>query len=464
MAFDINLFLGISGWIFGVIALYLALKEHFEKTRIQRTLEDLKRSEFTDNLKKTASAILPNIPEFDIQAAIQQTAEKYLIDYLKSTTIGDAAPVLDVWEKAANDIGSILERNAKAANPSLPSGLAECTTFLLITHYSPSRGRAYLNAKTEANKVLEGNFARYYVALRNSPSNLNKLIDAVAACSDDEIAVSLAALKGEELRRVIELLDSQKWNRRMVERMREYLRVRQMSYNSLATKVLETSPLPKLFILFKNEGVEGSEEEVGRGRVVQNTLHDLKKEGKVELISPLAPVYFIRDSQTVDYVLAKLPEGEANNYVVFTGALDPLAINIKTSDRLEGRPAMLYENLVKFRNQQEVYASILLKLGVKPSDIIEKADIGFLIEPKSEKLSKALRANSVDVMKKLSIFTSRNMEILTDFRDLDEDDIGYLGTLLAEIAQLSQTEGRKLAEQISKESKELYTALYEPLP
>lgn len=463
MGFDLNLFLTISGWLLGIVSLFVALKEHLDKNRVQKTLEQLKSSEFAENLKKSVAILFPAIRELGLDSAVSKTSEKYLLDYLKYTTLDDPNALLNVWEKAAISIGSSIEENVKRASTGLPGGLSECVAFMLITHYSPNRGREYLDSKTRVNKALENNLVRYYISLRNSPSTLTSFIEQFRACSADEVTLTAASLRGDEFKRIVDLFDSQKWNKRMVERMREFVHVRQMSYTSLATKMLETSPLPRLFILFKNEGVEGSEEVIGKGRVVQNILHDLKQQGKIELIAPLAPVYFIKDSQTVEFILSKLPEGEANNYLVFTGALDPLAVNIKTSDKLEGRPALLYENLIKFRNQREVYASILLKLGVKPSDVIEKADIGFLVEPKSDDLSDALRTNSPKLMKKLGDFAKRRLDLLTDLRNLDEDDLGYFGTILAEAAGLSQTEGHTLAEQISNESKELYKALYEPI-
>ena len=120
-------------------------------------------------------------------------------------------------------------------------------------------------------------------------------------------------------------------------------------------------------------------------------------------------------------------------------------------------------NLQKFRDVKNIYETIILRLGLKPSDIIETADIGFLVESKTDKLSIDLRKNSNKILQELSDYSNKKFLTLTDLRNLDEDDIGYLGYLIAKNCNLRQSEGREISNQICNEAKELYKAVYEPI-
>ena len=86
-----------------------------------------------------------------------------------------------------------------------------------------------------------------------------------------------------------------------------------------------------------------------------------------------------------------------------------MAVRVETSDRLEGHPARLWENLLKFRNYKE---------------------------------------------------SKRNLSSLTDLRQLDEDDIGSFALLLSSSCGLTPSDSRGLAERIVVEAGELYRAIY----
>lgn len=120
-------------------------------------------------------------------------------------------------------------------------------------------------------------------------------------------------------------------------------------------------------------------------------------------------------------------------------------------------------NLQRFRDLRKIYETIILKLGLKPSEVIETADIGFLIEPKDDELSNSLRKYSNDILDELSKYSGKKFVILTDLRHMDEDDIGYLGSLISKKCGLQSSQGRDIAKQIFSEAKELYEAIYEPL-
>jgi len=132
-------------------------------------------------------------------------------------------------------------------------------------------------------------------------------------------------------------------------------------------------------------------------------------------------------------------------------------------DRLDGHPARLYLNLQKFRDLKKIYEAVILRLGIRPKEIIEKADLGFLIEPKSEKLSKALRQHSENIMKQLSDYGKRTFSMLTDLRAIDEDEKGFLGHLIAQECNMRESEGRELAQGIAAEARELHNAFYSPI-
>jgi len=457
----LDLVLNLSGWIIGFISFCIALQEHHAKKKIEKAVEDLKRTGFSNGLKKTLSMILPQIRELRMNEVAQSISQKFLLEYLRATNVEDENILTDVWEKVAFETGNMIQTKVQEQVPSIPKGLAECVTFMFLSHYSKTRAQEYLMTIAKRDKSLQERLGRYYLALSRSPNDCSDLMNLYNACSEEETEAVLISLKGEELTRVAELFASEKWSKRTVERLREYVRVRQMSYNSLASKVLETNPIPRLHILFKNEGIETeTEEEEERTRAVRGALLALRRKGKADLIAPLTSVYFMKDPAVVNELLSALPTGEESNYLVFTGAIDPLTVTIKTSDRLEGKPAELYDRLLRFRDYKEFYESIMLKLGVRPSEIIETADLSFLVEPITRELFDALRRRSKTVMDELSRFSGRRISLLTDLRDLDQDDVGYLGTLIAEHCALSQSASRELAVKIVNESKELYDAIY----
>ena len=466
MVFDFNLFLALSGWIFGLVALYIALVEYFGKKQAQETLDQLKKTGFSDTLKRTLSLILPQMPEINLEKAAQLVSQKYLVAYLRATSIEDQTVLSGIWEKIGVQIGAIIEKQAEQGQHELPDGLAECVTFMFLSHNSKSRGQEYFRKLSMKNEDLGLHVARYYLAIGRDPRTLSELIDQCKNYSEDDAQVAVTSLRGEEYKKIAELFASDKWNKRMMERLREFVRARQMSYNSLASKVLETNPIPKLFLIFKNEGAEpeSEEEETGKHRPVKGALLELRNKGKADLIAPMTSVYFVRDEAGLAELMNKLPEGEENNYLVFASAVDPLTVQIKTSDRLDGQPAQLYERLVRFRDYQEFCESILLRLGVKPSEIIETADLSFLADSKDVKLSDMLRLHSKMIMDKLANFSGRKSLALTELRELDKDDIGFFGSLLADNCGLSQSAGRDLAEKIVNESRELYSAMYETSP
>lgn len=453
--------LGISGWIIGIISLIYALYEHYDKKRIERTVEDQKKSGFLDNLRKTISVFLPNFPEFGVNDAINHVGKKYILDYLNATNTEDPNNLLNVWERVAIETGNSIQKKTQKNAPKTPNGLAEYVTFCFLSHYSKDRAKEYLN--TISQKSVQDNFARYYFAFSRSPNNLTELLKDFGSCSSDQVNGILATLKGEELGRVVDLLATQKWNRRIIERVREYVRVREISYNSLINKMIETNPAPRLFLVFKNEGTDPeSEDEDSSLRPVTKKLRELRSNEKAELISPMTSIYFLKDNSALEDLLKTLPEGVENNYVLFAGEVDPLTVNVRTSDRLDGHPAKLYMNLQKFRDLRNIYEAIILRLGLRPSEIIETADIGFLVEPKTDELSRNLRKHSKNILKELSKYSNKKFSTLTDLKNLDEDDIGYLGSLIAKNCGLKQSEGRDISKQIFVEAKELYKALYEP--
>jgi hypothetical protein len=461
MALDLGFFLTLSGWIFGAIALFIAVKEHYDKKNAERALEATKKSGFEDSLRKALSSVLPPMPEFQLNAAAKDVAQAYTVEYLRATTVDDPQRTLEVWEKVGIALGKRIAAYAKQTDPSLPNGLDDCISYMLISHYSKDRGREFLVRRTKQDDGLGENIARYYSALGGQSENTSQLMERFRAGTKEQSLAVLSTLRGEELQRVAELFESEKWNRRMVSRMREYLRMRQMSYTSVASKVVEANPIPRLFILFKNEGAEPeSEEEITHMRPVQSKLYQLRQEGKAELISPLAPIYFIKEEAVVRQLMESLPEGDRNNFLVFSGAVDPLSMRIETSDRLVGHPARLWENLLKFRSYMEVYQSMILKLGMRPSEIIETSDLGFLVEPKNDKWADSLSLHSREIVSQLRADSKRDLPLLTDLRQLDEDDVGSFALLLAKFCNLTPSDSRKLAESIVTEASELYKAIY----
>jgi hypothetical protein len=457
----IDLF-SITGWIIGVISLVYAIYEHHDKKKIAKIIEEQKKSGFLGSLKKTLSAFLPDFPEFGTGDAVNYVGEKYILDYLKATNTDDPNILLVVWERAALEIGNAIQKQTQKKSQA-PSGLAEYITFQFLSHYSKDRAREYLGSISR-NGSVEENFARYYFSFSRSPTDLTKLIKDFSTCSIEQINGILATLKGEELKRVVDLLASQKWNRRAVERIREYVRVREVSYNSLVNKVIETSPVPRLFLIFKNEGMDPeAEDEDSSLRPLTKKLRGLRNAEKAELISPMTSIYFMRDGSTMEELLKNLPGEVENNYVLFAGEIDPLSICVRTSDHLDGHPAKLYMNLQRFRDLKDIYETIFLRLGLKPSEIIETADIGFLVDPKTDELSRDLRKHSNTILEQLSQFSDKRFSTLTDLRNLDEDDVGYLGSLIAKSCGLRQSEGRDISKQIFNEAKELYEAIYQPL-
>jgi hypothetical protein len=466
MTFDLSLFLALSGWIFGVISLYIAFVEHFKKNYAEQMLDKLKKAGFSDTLKRTIALIFPQMPELNFDSAIEVISQKYLVTYLRATSMEDPTALIDAWEQIGVQLGAMIQKQTQQHQQRVPDGLAQCISFMFLSHYSKNRGQEYFKNLSRQNEELSEKIARCYLALSKNPSTFPQLVDEYDKCSSNEVQGVIAMLTGEDYKRIAQLFASDKWSRRMMERLREFVRTRQMSYNSLASKVLQTNPLPKLFLIFKNEGSEpeSEEEETGKHRPVKAALVGLRNKGNADLIAPMTSVYFIRDESALIELMTMLPEGEENNYLVFASAVDPLSVQIKTSDRLDGQPAQLYERLVKFRDYKEFYESILFRLGIKPSEIIETADLSFLADLKDVQLSDNLRRHSKLIIDKLGEYRGKRVLVLTDLREFDEDDIGFFGSLLAENCLLSQSAGRDLAERIVDESRELHSAMYETNP
>lgn len=452
------------GWGLTVVAGGIAIYEYLEKKKIHETLLKQKEVGFVENLSK-GLAMLPDVPEFDKSAAQKTLAEKYLVEYVGATNLDDPVALVNVWEKISSEVGEMIESNARRHYSTISPGLSECISFLFLSHYAKNRSQELVRGLLTRAKSLEKNIARYYHALGQAPRSLEELLKLYSACSEAQVEGIVTVLRGEEYKRVSELFVSEKWQRRLNEQLREFVNKRQLSYNSLINGLLEANPIPKLFVLFKNEGAEGEQEEQEEGklRLVSAKLKELRQQKKANMISPMASVHFLRDRATISNFLDSLPEDSDNNYVIFSGEIDPLTISIKTSDRLVGKPMKLYSNLQSFRDMKEIYEAIMIRLGIRPSEIIETADIGLLIEPKTEKLTDALRKHSASIIQDLREFSGKDLRLLTDLRILDENDTGKLGELMSNACHVSPSDGRKLAGQAVKEAQELYDALYAAL-
>jgi hypothetical protein len=461
LPFDIAPLLDALGWAVSLVAGVLALYEYLKKKRIQQTLSRQKEVGFKENLSK-GLAMLPDVPEFERNSVQKTIANKYLLEYIRATSLDDPAALVSVWEKISSDIGKSIESNAKHHSSAIKAGLSECVSFLFLSHYAKNRAQELIRNLLTKNNPLERNIARYHYALTNTSRSLNEFLNFYSSCSEAQVEEIITVLRGEEYKCISQLLVSEKWQRRMNELLRDYVSKRQLSFNSLVNDLLEANPLPKLFVLFKNEGAGGEQEEQEEGklRLVSAKLKELRQNKKADMISPMASVHFLKDRATINDFLDTLPEDSDNNYVIFTGEIDPLSISIKTSDRLVGKPMKLYSNLQNFRDMKDIYEAIMIRFGIRPIEIIEKADIGFLFEPKTEQLSDALRKNSVNMLKDLGMFSGKEIRFLTELRNLDENDVGYLGKLISDNCHVSPSEGKKIAGQAVSEAKELHDALY----
>lgn len=455
---DFSAIFNISGWSIGLVGFILAVYEFRKRRSAEETLDRLRESSFSQTLRNAVEAALPNFDAFKLSRLIPLLATKYAVDYLEKVTVGDQSALLDFWGEIGVDLGRNIAQTATHSAGAIPQGLSECSSFLFISQFSPGRARAFFRQVREDS--LQQNIARYYYGLTSSPNTFDEILSRFRSCSDEEATGLLAKLRGDETGSFVRLLQSEKWSKRIAARMKEVLRNRKVSYNALANKVIETNPIPRLYLLFKNEGTEPEEEENESGmRPIQRVMRELRDKGEATLISSTAPIYFLKDGNALGKVMEGLPQ-EDSNYVVFSGAIDPLSMNVKTSDRLDGHPARIYENLLRFRDYKEIYESIALRLGLSPSEIIDTADLGFLLEPKTEELGAVLSKNSRRILDTLSEFTHRQVRLLTDLRNLDDDDVGFLGSTLAKICNLTQVEGRRCAERIASQSKELYDIMY----
>jgi hypothetical protein len=66
-------------------------------------------------------------------------------------------------------------------------------------------------------------------------------------------------------------------------------------------------------------------------------------------------------------------------------------------------------------------------------------------------------------MKQLGDYSKKAFSMLTDLRDLDDDEKGFLGHLVAQECNMRESEGRELAERIAAEAQELHNAFYSPI-
>ena len=459
---DLSLFIELSGWIIGVVGLALAVFEYQKRRAAENTLNQLRESSFTQTLRTAVYAAIPSLDVFSLPEIIKRLSSQHSAEYLEKVVIGDQTVLLEFWDKVGLDLGAQLGEKASRYAKNIPQGLGECSTFLFISQFSPLRARAHF--RQIHDKHLQEDVARFYFALTNPSSDLDEILSRYKSCNEEEVVGLLAKLRGEELSSIVNLIQSDKWSKKVASRMKEVLQTRKVSYNSLTNKVIETNPIPRLYLLFKNEGAEPEQdEESAKMRPVQQLMHNLREKNEATLVTSTAPVYFLKDGDALSKVINNLPQTEDSNYIVFSAAVDPLSVNVKTSDRLDGHPAGIYENLLRFRDYREVYESIALRLGLSPNEIIETADLGFLIEPKSEDLAAQLSKATKQILGELSEFSGRRLKLLTDLRDLDDDDIGYLGNLMSKFCSLSQAEGRKYAERIAEQAKELYELMYAPL-
>ncbi len=463
MSFDIGAGIGIAGSVASIVSFAFYLKERREKKRLKDTIDGIKNDNFVQNIRKGLEGLsmLQSANVLKPQDIATQLSSKYLIPYLNATNTNDQNNILNLLEQIAYDVGRIVDSSARRINPSVPSGLSEYATYSFLSEYSVDRAKKFLTNVIAKNPSVEHNFVRYYLSARSNPKNIEDILGKFATFSKEEIESALIEIKGEVQEKLIKLFNDDKWKTRVIGRLREFVDKRDMSYNSIAGKLLETNPVPKLYFIFKNEG-NGPDPEDGQanGKIVYTKLTEMKNKGEISAITNMASIYFGRDADAIKRFLESLPEGTENNYVVFVGEVDPLTMNVKNSDKLEGKPELMFMNLLKFRELKNIYEGIIVKLGLRPSEFIETADVGFLYETKNTKIIEALRAHSESIKKELSEHIGRTIAILTDLRHLDEDDVGQLGRIISEKCDLQPSTGRDIAEEIVGEAKELHNAIY----
>jgi hypothetical protein len=465
MSFETNLGLGIgiAGSVASIVSLVFYFKERREKGQLKVIIDGIKNDSFVQNITKGLEglAIVHQISGLNPQDLATQLSSKYLISYLNATNTNDQSNILDLWEKIAYDIGRMIDTIAKQNNTSVPSGLAEYITYSFLSEYSTDRAKKYLISVVVKNSDTEQNFVRYYLSARSNPKSISDIISKFDTFSKEEIESVLVELKGQVRERMIKLFSDDKWNRRVIDRLRDFVDKRNMSYNSIVGKLLETNPVPKLYFIFKNEGKDPDPEDgQANGKIVYTKLTEMKNRGEISAVTNMASIYFGRDADAIKKFLESLPSGVENNYVVFIGEVDPLTMNVKNSDRLDGKPELLYMNLQKFRELKNIYEGIIVKLGLRPSEFIETADIGFLFETKNTKITEALRTHSDSIKKELSERIGRTIAVLTELRHLDEDDIGQFGSIISKKCGLPPSTGRDIATKMVDESKELHNSIY----
>jgi hypothetical protein len=460
MSFDANIFFGATGFVFGVVGTFIAVEEYLKNGKLKKIIDGIKNEGFAQNIKKGLD-MLPNISDLELQEVAQQLSSKYLIPYLNASNTGDQNNVLNLWEKVALDVGKTVDSNIRRSNSSAPSGLSEYIAFSFLSAYSKDRAQDFLTNVVSRHPSTEANFARYYLSAKNNPRSIADILRKFETFSKEEVEAILTGLKGQIPTKIAELFRNAKWNQRMVERLREFVNNRNLSYNSIVGKLLETNPMPKLYFIFKNEGTEPETEDApANGKIVLAKLNEMRSKGEINAITNMASIYFGKDETAIRRFLESLPSGTENNYVVFVGEVDPLTMNVKTSDKLDGVPERMYLNLQNFRDFKDIYEGIIVKLGLKPSEIIETADLGFLLEIKTTALSDALRKHSESIKKELGDNIGRAIEALTDLKNLDEDEIGQFADILSKKCNLKPSNGREIALKIVKESKELYDSVY----
>lgn len=454
--------LAVTGWGLAVFQTVMWYSERRKKRQLETAVKNEKDTALLENIRKGLLA-LPDLPSMKSEALLTKLPEKYTGLYIQATSINDQERVLDIWESIGKEIGQNIENEIRRNHPSLPSGLAQAVTFLFISHYSVPRSHEYLKLSTFGNPQLETNVARFYHAFSTAPKSLESMLSDFEVCTAEQQSAAIASMRGELLEKVTQLFVSEKWQKRITERLREFVREREMSIDSVINSVIETTPTPQLFLVFKNEGKEDEPEgsESRSGRVLTRRLSELCNEGKAELISYISPIYFIRDPEVISNLTSNLPSGEENNFVVFSARLDPLTMRVRTSDIFHGRPAELYRNLQRFSDTRQLYEALITRIGIRPSDLIETADIGFLLEPKTPAMSNSLRSYSTQILADLRTGTNKNIANLTDLGSLDPNETRYFGSLIADKCKFAQSVGKDIAEKIVSDARLLHESVYE---
>ena len=461
LSFDYGLFVTAFGYLIGVIAAIIAIFEWTAKRDAEKRLRIEKEDGFISVLTHMLLLEIPQLPEFGIRGSVQFVAYRHLKSFLKVTDVQDNNYNRQFWDKVSSELAERIESNAKRHSP-LDNGLAECITYLFLFHQSRERAYSYLNRITEKDSVLAGNVAKYYFAFKKDPKSLADILRSYASCGDTEAKDILTSLNGEQVKKILGLLSSQKWNEKVARRLQAVMNEKEVSYHSIASKLIEIAPSKRQYLVFKNEGSgpQVDDPTLQQTGAIRQRLQDFRGEGKADLIAGMAPVYFFKDKSARDEFLAGLPKRENDNYVVFSAELDPYTFDLKYSDAIKGKPAQLFSRLASFLQVKASFDVLSLNLGIKPVSIIEGAGLDFLLIAKNSKLSECLRSNSENILKKLNEQSNKQFSILTDLRQMDDNDVGYAGTLISDACGLKQSRAKEIAEEIRTEAKTLYESLY----